>query len=88
MVEKIIIRMPHSHIVTSGMPLILCGSHPATVHLNYDKWNVTSTTGRERLIMHETGHSHGLDHHCTSDSIMNDGSSTCNGGKWTAIMSY
>lgn len=65
-----------------------CGSHPATVHINLEKWNTKTTTWRERLIMHETGHSHGLDHHCTSDSIMNDGSSTCNGGKWTAIMSY
>jgi hypothetical protein len=65
-----------------------CGSHPSTVHINQTKWDSTSSTGRERLIMHETAHSMGLAHHCSGDSITNNGSSSCNGGKWTAIMSY
>lgn len=65
-----------------------CGSHPSTVHVNLDKWGTTSDLGKERLIMHETGHSLGLAHHCTSDSIMNDGGSACNGGKWLDVMVY
>lgn len=65
-----------------------CGTHWATVHLNLEKWNATSLTGRERLIMHETGHSLGLAHHCSSDSIMNDGGSSCNGGRWLQVMAY
>lgn len=65
-----------------------CGSHPSTVHVNWDKWGSTSDLGRERLIMHETGHSLGLAHHCTSDSIMNQGISTCNGGRWLEVMVY
>lgn len=65
-----------------------CGSHPSEVHINENKWQNTSDAGKVRLIMHETSHSQGLAHHCSSDSIMNDGSSGCNGGKWTQIMSY
>ncbi len=65
-----------------------CGSHPSTVHVNWDKWGTTSDLGKERLIMHETGHSLGLDHHCTSDSIMNQGSADCNGGRWLEVMVY
>jgi len=38
--------------------------------------------------MHETGHSLGLAHHCNSDSIMNDGTSGCNGGAFTNITGY
>lgn len=65
-----------------------CGSHPSTVHINLPKWNGTSTAGRERLIMHETGHSNGLANHCNGDSIMNDGTSGCNGGRWLQVMGY
>lgn len=64
-----------------------CGTR-STVHLNKPKWDTKSFTWRERLIMHETGHSHRLDHHCNSDSIMNDGNKSCNGGKWEQIMAY
>jgi hypothetical protein len=65
-----------------------CGSHPSTVHINLTKWNNTSSTGKVRLIMHETSHSLGLAHHCTGDSIMNNGASTCNAGSWTSVMSF
>lgn len=67
-----------------------CGYHISLVHLNKSRFTSSSYSNayRERLIMHETGHSLGLAHHCTSDAIMNDGSSGCNGGKWTAVMSY
>lgn len=65
-----------------------CGSHPSKVHINLDFWNGASNTSRERLIMHETGHSMGLAHHCSSDSIMNDGSLGCNSGSWTQVMVY
>ncbi len=64
-----------------------CGTLPE-IHLNKPKWDLTSTIGRERLLIHETGHAHGLAHHCSGDSIMNDGTSGCNGGKWSAVMSY
>lgn len=65
-----------------------CGVHPSTVHINLPKWNDRSGLWRERLIMHETGHSNGLDEHCSSDAIMNDGTSSCNGGNWTEVMEY
>ena len=51
-------------------------------------WSSASSLSKQRLLMHETGHSLGLAHHCTADSVMNDGTSGCNGGKWTSVMSY
>jgi hypothetical protein len=67
-----------------------CGSHPSVVHLNKARWTSDSYSHayRQRLIMHETGHSLGLAHHCSADSIMNDGTSDCNGGAWTSTMKY
>ena len=65
-----------------------CGSHPSVVHMNQPKFLNTSDAGRRRLIMHETGHSHGLAHHCTGDSVMNDGTSGCNGGRWLVVTGY
>ena len=67
-----------------------CGSHPSVVHLNQSRFGDSgySDDYKRRLIMHETGHSFGLDHHCSSDSIMNDGSSSCNGGAFTNINGY
>jgi hypothetical protein len=75
------------HIWSQGYP---CGSHPSVVHLNQSRFGDSSYSEdyRRRLIMHETGHSLGLDHHCTSDAIMNDGTSGCNGGAWTNINGY
>lgn len=64
-----------------------CGVRP-TVKINLAKWNNTSSAGRERLIIHETGHSNGLRHHCLGDSVMNDGSSSCNQGRWSVVMNY
>lgn len=61
-----------------------CGAHPSNVHINLDQWNTHVDTWRERLLMHETGHSMGLGHHCTSLSIMNDGTDDCGG--WTALV--
>lgn len=67
-------------------------SHPCgdrgRVTIRSSWWNSKTSTNRQRIIMHETGHSLGLDEHCTSNAIMNDGTNTCNGGKWTTIMSY
>ncbi|MFT4288237.1 MAG: hypothetical protein QM595_11390 [Nocardioides sp.] len=67
-----------------------CGTHAAVVHLNQARFGSSNYSHeyRERLIMHETGHSLGLAHHCSSDSIMNDGTSGCHGGRWTQVMSY
>jgi hypothetical protein len=65
-----------------------CGTHWSTVHINNPKWVNTTAQGRRRLIMHETGHSNGLAHHCTSNSIMNDGSAGCNGGAWLNVDGY
>ena len=38
--------------------------------------------------MHEVGHAVGMTDYCGADSIMNNGVSTCNGGRWTAVMNY
>jgi hypothetical protein len=65
-----------------------CGSHPSIVHVNKPKYLNTSSLGRQRLHMHETGHSQGLSEHCTSDAIMNNGVASCNGGRWLEVMSY
>ena len=43
---------------------------------------------RQRVIVHETGHAVGMFDYCGSDSIMNNGAATCNGGRWTAVMNY
>jgi hypothetical protein len=64
-----------------------CGMRP-DVHFDTTWWNNASQTSRERLVMHETGHSFGLSHHCSEDAIMNDGSGGCNGGAWTSVMEY
>ena len=67
-------------------------THPCGVRSNVSIrqswWNGASSLSRQRLVMHETGHSLGLGHLCTQDSIMNDGRSGCNGGKWTGVMVY
>ena len=67
-----------------------CGTHPAIVHLNNGRFGNSpySDHYRRRLIMHETGHSFGLAHHCSANAIMNDGTSGCNGGAWTNINGY
>ena len=41
-----------------------------------------------KTLTHETGHSLGLAHHCTSASIMNDGSSSCFGGRFGSAPGY
>lgn len=64
-----------------------CGVRP-TVTMNKPVWNTLSEANRRRLIMHETGHSLGLNHHCNADSIMNDGTSGCNGGRWGQVTGY
>ncbi|VAW09515.1 hypothetical protein MNBD_ACTINO02-2104 [hydrothermal vent metagenome] len=61
-----------------------CGQRPR-VEINEDKYAANSSTYKKRLIMHETGHSLGLKHHCSGNSIMNNGASWCNGGKWTSL---
>lgn len=61
-----------------------CGQRPQ-VQINQQKYYGASATYRKREILHETGHSHGLSHHCSGNSIMNDGSSSCNSGKFTSL---
>jgi hypothetical protein len=58
--------------------------------MNTAKWDLTSMTNasKQRLIKHETGHAVGMMDYCSADSIMNNGTSGCNGGKWTAITGY
>lgn len=74
-----------------------CGSHPSNVHIDLDNWNKYDDLWRERLIMHETGHSVGLAHHCfddagnPQDSIMNHppGKGTsCSSANWTKVLVY
>lgn len=64
-----------------------CGQRP-TVQIDSTRWKNSTSLSKQRLIMHETGHSGGLADYCGMDSIMNNGLSTCNGGRWTAVMSY
>lgn len=64
-----------------------CGVR-SEVKIRSSWWDSASSLSRQRHIMHETGHSLGLDHLCTSDSIMNDGSDSCNSGRWTQVMEY
>lgn len=60
-----------------------CGDHPVRIHINKSKWDSRTHTWRVHLLMHETGHATGLNEHCTSDAIMNNGVSTCNNGNWS-----
>lgn len=65
-----------------------CGMRP-DVHIDTTWWNNATQQNRERLIMHETGHSFGLSHHCSADAIMNDGSGGCTGPSgWLGVMEY
>ncbi len=68
-----------------------CGQRP-TIEIDTTRWNKSTSLSKQRLVMHETGHSHGLADYCAMDSIMNNGDSSatnsCNGGRWTAVMSY
>lgn len=64
-----------------------CGTRP-TIVMNTYKWDPMASLSKQRLIMHETGHAVGMMDYCTVDSIMNNGTSTCNGGKWTAVTGY
>lgn len=64
-----------------------CGSRP-NVEINEDKFFSHSTTYQVNELMHETGHSLGLWHHCTSASIMNDGSGGCYGGRFGGNPGY
>jgi hypothetical protein len=64
-----------------------CGVRPQ-VQINADRYFSRDWTYRAREIMHETGHSMGLDHHCSGNSIMNNGASDCNGGAWYIPLHY
>lgn len=63
-----------------------CGLHPSRVEINDPKYH-SSGYNRSRELMHETGHSQGLAHHCADHSIMNDGS-TCHVDHWSSVMGY
>ena len=56
-----------------------CGSRP-NVQINTQKFFGNSTTYRESELEHETGHSLGLQHHCTGPAVMNNGASGCPDG--------
>lgn len=65
-----------------------CGNY-AIVQIDNTRWaNYGTGNLRQRLIEHETGHSVGMADYCSSDSIMNNGASNCNSGRWTAVMYY
>ncbi len=82
-----------------------CGVR-STVTINTSKWDGNTlygyspmtSTGKKRLIMHETGHANGMLDYCTEDSIMNNGDVDPKTGllcnpvngipKWTAITGY
>lgn len=64
-----------------------CGNR-AKIKISKAWWNTATKTSKERLIMHETGHSLGMGHLCSENSIMNDGTSGCNNGVWTAVTGY
>lgn len=64
-----------------------CGSRP-NVQINQQKFFGNSATYEESELTHETGHSLGLAHHCSSPSIMNDGSSSCYGGRFGSAPGY
>lgn len=64
-----------------------CGMRP-TIVMNTYKWDPMASLSKQRLIKHETGHAVGMMDYCSEDSIMNNGASTCNGGKWTAVTGY
>lgn len=83
----------HSPLATAGWcatwnHVSPCGYFPSTIHINRAKWDITSVQGRTRLLLHETGHSVGFTHYCKGDSIMNDGASTCNRGRWPQITGW
>lgn len=66
-----------------------CGSHPSRVHIKLSSWQNHGDMWRERLIMHETGHSLGIAHHCADDSIMNTPAGNgpaCTEANWTDVM--
>lgn len=57
-----------------------CGTHYSYVRINKARFDsVYSDFDRKQLIIHETGHSMGMNHHCGGDSIMSDGRSGCPG---------
>jgi len=64
-----------------------CGVRPQ-VQLNQQKFFGNSFAYETREVMHETGHSFGLNHHCNGDSIMNNGASDCNYGSWLIPQHY
>lgn len=58
------------------------------------KWD-RSGYDKIREVLHETGHAVGLNHHCSGDSISNNGSEVpdgsgkpCNGYRWSAVTGY
>ena len=64
------------------------GMHASKVHINLAQWSCCSHNNdwKERLLMHETGHSMGLGEHCIGspgDSIMNN---ALNGCGWIALV--
>lgn len=67
-----------------------CGMR-STIELDTYRWDgsyVGQPLLKQRLVMHETGHAIGMMDYCSEDSIMNDGTSTCNSERWTAVMEY
>jgi hypothetical protein len=67
-----------------------CGMR-STIEIDTYRWYgsyANSPSLKQRLIMHETGHAIGMKDYCSQDSIMNDGTPSCNSGRWTAVMDY
>lgn len=85
--EEHAVPAPQAYCTAMGLTSTTCGLHPSVIHVNGVKWHATSSAGQKRLIMHETGHSQGLWHHCLDHSVMNDGTN-CHVDHWLTVTGY
>lgn len=69
-----------------------CGWEFTYIHINKTRWQGKVSRGETywpaRLIIHELGHTVGLNDYCAADAAMNNSLGGCNGGKWAGITSW